>query len=605
MAGPADGFVLDNVRVMRALVAARDEAIAARDAAIEAEGNAADSVIEAEAYLAQITSLIDIIQDYPDTVSSSQNQTFIFLDYVSGPTHNMVTKLALNWQTITGNYTQYKFVLIAPLQKGAGEFAVSIRNYANTATLLPNTVVRSTTGVTLPLAAFEASDMLIFRRDATTLLGRMCSPPNTSQKTITEANYAQTYHIPTTVKPIVAYKETDKIWHIKGRNVEGATRDDTISMTKMYNLAQFDSVGVFRNTNNWDIDAMELTHQGRRFAYGMMSSTETSPSVFTNASPSITSPVTRVHYEGDPYVGTHAYGYGHSYVEDYSTTFTMDGVAKDVAAVYGTEYNGSELILTTNLSVFMPEVTVAADRWDDWLGNLEYKYVWDEDGLHLTATSKVGPRVPFENGSIEVVEGDIIDGTISGAQGLVVYVPDLNATGEWVDGDRAGVIFIKPLNAFNFVAADDLQVGGVTVANASGDQSRRIMLRNSYGPLMVTKVINRAKLVGYPALDCDFYDNSDRELWTGTRPTAANNLVQCWHTDDEDVLLNMHLPSGPSTPPGDYSEALTSVIFVQCKAEGHRKIATNTQSSNTTSIPYAGTYVSEVRYQFSVDHVAI
>lgn len=139
--------------------------------------------------------------------------------------------------------------------------------------------------------------------------------------------------------------------------------------------------------------------------------------------------------------------------------------------------------------------------------------------------------------------------------------------------------------------ANGLRVSVQNIISASG-----IGCQNSYSASMPTTGVNRIKAAAQAAATVGVHDGGQKGNWT------AASVVAAWHTDRPSNLLELSLPTGhPGSPPGDWSEATTSQIFVMDNAAPSNisKLYLNWRSG-AAAVAYSGTYNHLAKYQVRI-----
>jgi hypothetical protein len=221
-----------------------------------------------------------------------------------------------------------------------------------------------------------------------------------------------------------------------------------------------------------------------------------------------------------------------------------------------------------------------------------------KSGMTVTTTHWIGRSLYFDAGSAAIVEGDTVTGGTSGATGIVVRNPTSGQTGSTGGGNLTGCLFLKTITG-TWQDNEAIRVGGVTKATVNGTLGGAISLQNAYGPMMPTTVVDRAKVPGYAEVTVGLQGDEQHPtaLSNNTWPTA--DRVALWHSDDPDVLIEILVPNGPISPPGNFTECTTSKVFVQDRAEGVRKVYFNARSGASVSL-YEGAYTTEQTYRFRI-----
>lgn len=220
-----------------------------------------------------------------------------------------------------------------------------------------------------------------------------------------------------------------------------------------------------------------------------------------------------------------------------------------------------------------------------------------KSGMTVTTTHWIGRSLYFDAGSAAIVEGDTVTGGTSGATGIVVRNPTSGQTGSTGGSNLTGCLFLKTITG-TWQDNEAIRVGGVTKATVNGTLGVAISMQNGYGPMLPTTVVDRAKVPDYAAETIGLQGGEQHPVSTGgTWPTA--DRIALWHSDDPDVLIEMLVPNGPITPPGNFTEATTSKVSVQDRSEGVRKVYFNARSGTAVSL-YEGTYTTEQTYRFRI-----
>lgn len=536
-----------------------------------------------------------------------QQSGVILLEYVSGETA-LVYKMAQPGIKYPTTLYGVVFRLRLPSDKPIGSPSITIYENDGTTAAISGAQIRDKNGDAMtPQALWAQYDVIDIQRNSSTNNFEIQQAPSATLNTLANMAFAAEYDLPTVEDVIYGIREQEDCWLLKCRNVNGATRNDTIHVIKLYNMGDADSQGVLQNTNNWSWNSQWLEHKGRRFNYANLSSAYAGAGSFTGLQPSTPELAFRVGLMSDTNLNGvdgsghplhDFYGYGHGLIEEVSTTFTLDGAGDYTDSNVGTEIRGNEIIITTLLNIYRPYIAVEGDVASRWIGQAEYVYTINSTGMHFSSTHWIGQRLYYDAGVSAFSAGQTVVGLTSGASATVIIAPTSKQTGSAGSGTLAGALFLEGVTG-TFQDDEELQVSGVTKAVVNGAIGGQISMQNGYGPMLPTTVVDSAKVDGYSAIVIGAQDGSQQPsaLPGSTWPSATR--LQFYHSDDGDVIFEVLVPNGPIDPPGDFSEDTTSAVFVQDRAEGVRKGYFNARSGTAVAL-FEGTYTTEQTYRFRI-----
>lgn len=264
----------------------------------------------------------------------------------------------------------------------------------------------------------------------------------------------------------------------------------------------------------------------------------------------------------------------------------------------GSGYNCAESKMVQRYDIYSDLTDLST-----WCGELTYIHRTNIAGTHFGPTvARGGRRLAFDAGSNEIVAGASINGATSGATATVVYVSATGFTGTWGGGTAAGTMFLTNVVG-TFQDNETIRVGATTKAVVNGTIGPAVGMANQYGPLMVSKAPNRAKINGYPAIEIGNSDGSQRPsniapyadgndpytgvpyagTWTvSSAPDETPSPMQFWHTRNVEpgrtIIMEMLFDGPPMTPPGDYSWCDNSQAQLEDRAGSTHKFSVNTTS---------------------------
>ena len=529
-------------------------------------------------------------------------QTFIQLEWVSGTGNTIVAKLPFAETKLPATGTNVRFVFQAQGDKPFGSPSLTIRNFQNTADVIATQVIRDKTDTTaLTAAGFWTNKQWVeVIRNAS---GRfnIVEYPNTTLTTATEQDAALALQLPTVEDVVFAQKLTERTWLVELKAIQ---YDDTSLVTSkkmnqdthycvVYDMARAMSQGVLQCTYAPAINSHKAFISGKEYLYGWLYSDEGGGGVFTGDQPSTSEFAIRAGLFADASSGYDFYGLGHGLMATVSSTLSMDGGADQKAATVGTRLRGSSMVWTTLYDVYRVP-TLSPVR----IGQTTIVQTFDENGVTVLHTHKIGRTMAYTSGNLNVAEGTTITGATSGATAVMVVAP-APTTGSYGGSNAAGEWYVKDVTG-TFQNGENLQTAGVTRAVMNGTVGGQIGFDNSYFAMMPTTSVNRFKVPNYPEIIVGYEDGAQQPALLPGATWPGQERMQASHgTIDTDIILEMiMLGNYPIDPPGDYSLCLNSQMFVQDRVEGNRKAYANGVSDNKTV--YEGTYVGNQKYRFRV-----
>jgi hypothetical protein len=525
--------------------------------------------------------------------------TFVQLAWVSGTGNTIVAKLPFAETKIPADLANVRMVFQTQGDKPFGSASLTIRNFADTADVLPATAIYDATDTTAITAAgaWTNKQTIEVTRNVSGRLN-LVSYPSSTLTIATEQDAALALQLPTVLAPVFAQKLTDKTWLVE---LEAVQYDDTSLVTSkkmnqdthsiiMYDMGRAMSAGVLQNAYAPAVNSQKASIGGKDFWYSWLYSDEGGGGSFLGDQPSTSEFAMRVGLFADSSSTYDFYGLGHGLVQMISSTLSMDGGADQKASPVGTRLRGSSLVWTTLYDAYRPPLLTPSR-----IGQVTITQTLDANGVTVLHTHKIGRTMAYTSGSSQIAEGVTINGQTSGATAVVVVFPSAT-TGTFGGGNAAGELYVKSVTG-TFQNGENLRVATSVFGVMSGTVGGQIGIADSYSAMLPTTTINRMKVAGSPEIVIGYQDNAQQPpsgTWTGT------DRMQVRHgTVDTDIILEMLLlGSYPFNPPGDYSLAATTQMFAQDRSEGNRKMYVNWVSG--TKQVYEGTYTGQQRYRFRV-----
>ena len=535
--------------------------------------------------------------------------TFVMLEWVSGTGNSVIAKLAFPNTKLPADFGKVRFVFQPQGNSLAGGKNLTIRNFANTADLLPLTAIYEKTGVTQLSAAdaWQAFQWVEVTRPAS---GRLLivEYPSAVLNTATNQDAALAFQLRTVLKPVFAELVTDKLWAIDVPVIY----DDTSPVTSrkmnqdrhrilMYNYGVAMSGGVLKSAYAWGINSNSASIGGVDYDYGMLYSDEQGGGTYQGDNPST--------FEFAMPIGLHSassatyefYGFGHVQMALNGTpTISMDGGASLLTAAAGTRERGSSLVFTAVYDIYRPP-TLTPTR----VGQVTVVHTFNASGCTVAHTHRVGRTMAYTAGNTSPAIGATITGLTSGATAIVVVAPT-PTTGTYAASSAAGEWYVRTVTG-TFQAGEALQVSAVTIGTMNGTLGAQIGVDNAYAAMLPTTSITAVKVPTYAAITVGY------ELAPGDpnyqRPNVPTDGIATWAGQSRmqfyqpnvaaNVIHEMILNgSFPLDPPGDYSLCVTTQMFVQDRAEGVRKGYANWVSGGKQV--YEGTHTGSQTYRFRV-----
>ena len=528
--------------------------------------------------------------------------TFVMLEWVSGTGASVVAKIAFPSTKLSTDLSNIRFAFQAQGDKPAGGGSLTIRNFANTADILAATNIYDKTGTTqiTEADAWLNKQWVEVTRDPSTGRVKLVEYPSTTLTTAVEQDASLAIQRRTVLEPVFAQKLTSRVWAVDVPVIYDD--DDPATSTKMnqdyhrvimYDYGRAMSQGVLKSAYAWAINSNLSNIAGNDYDYGLLYSDEIGGGAFEGDQPSTFEWAFPVGLYADSSSGYIFYGFSHVQMALAGTpTITMDGGSSLLTAAVGTRERGSSMVFTATYDVYRPP-TLSPVR----IGQVTVVHTLNANGLTVAHTHKIGRTMAYTSGNLNVAEGTTITGATSGATAILVVAPT-PTTGSYGGGNAAGQWYVKTVTG-TFQNGENLQTAGVTRAVMSGTIGAQIGVDNAYAAMMPTTTVTGVKVPSNAEIVIGYEDGAQQPVslggtWTGQnrmqfrQPIAAPTVIH-------EVLLN---GNAPFDPPGNYSLALGSQMFVQDRTEGNRKGYANWVSNGKQV--YEGTYTGNQTYRFRV-----
>lgn len=463
---------------------------------------------------------------------------------------------------------------------GSGGIDITIKNGAGTdfATI----TLRKKGFDVLDGTEFEAGDLVFIRRaKAAENAGQpllWMNPPNPALKTAARDLQTLALQQPSTNFAVSIQRVDDTNYVVRHHSLRGSANyavmesDHVISVFK--DLAVGMSQGSTKIGSALALNSEWLIQNGREVRYCQFLSNELSGGNWSREQPSTTEPVDRFGVYGTAVANYEIVGLNHpGGIENTlaDRTMTMDGITFTLKV--GEIKDGSELVIGQSFRTFY-------DAGTNRNGEAVYRHTVNANGITIYKRMNIGRRLPFDAGVSAPAIGATLNGGTSGAVSILCANPTAIQTGTW-GSTRAGQMFVKHVSG-TWQDNEAIKVGGITVATVNGTLGQQVGVANAYGPLMCTTAINRVKMTGYPALTVGAADGSQRP--NGSDPVGTwatpGNTFSAYHTnnirpDGSGPMRCMYVPSGPMTPPGNFSLCNSTKVFLEDRNGGNRKVVLN------------------------------
>lgn len=482
----------------------------------------------------------------------------------------------------SGTGEQYVWVYEAPAANtvGSGGIDITIKNGAGTnfATI----TLRKKDFAVLNGTEFEAGDLVFIRRSkASENAGQpllWMNPPNPALKIASKGVQTATLQQPSANFPVSIERVDEYNYVVKHHSLRSTADYEVMEsdhvVTVFKDLAVSMSQTATQVGSALALNSEWLIQNGREYRYCQFLSNELAAGNWSREQPSTTEPVDRFGVYGAPVANYEIVGLNHAGgIENTASdrTMTMDGVAFSLNI--GESKDGSELVIGQTYRTFY-------DAGVNRNGEAFYRHTINADGVTIYKRMNIGRRLAFDAGVGQINVGDTIVGGTSGAVSQVCSIPSVLLTGTW-GSNRAGPMFVKHVSG-TWQDNEAILVSGVQKATVNGTLGQQVGVANAYGPLMCTTSINRAKMNGYPALVVGAADGSQRPNVSDPAGTwsVPGNIFSAYHTnnmreDGSGPMRVMELPSGPMTPPGNYSYCFSTKVFLEDRDGGNRKFVNN------------------------------
>ncbi|MFK7835544.1 MAG: hypothetical protein AB8B60_04930 [Sulfitobacter sp.] len=513
-----------------------------------------------------------------------------------------------------------EYVLQVAAEKPVGGASIAISDYDGVTPILPASTLRDAAGNAILPGAWRAGDTIRFRRYPTGIV-HLVQAPTTEFSTATEQQAAVAMEIPPVKAPVLVRRLSEREWQIEIAGIETDTSDDKsnsdVHIIRLHDQSPLVSQGILKSNHAFALHSHMLRQMGGgRFDYANVVTQELTGGNYDSIQPSTSEGAMRVGLMSHDMNGTfgdgspqHDFiGLGHGLIENVSAVMSGEYIAS--GNVYATRNDllsaigiGKAMRFRTFTVTSVYDICRPPKAAPSPVGQMIIEHRFTKDGVSAQTTWKVGRSLAFDAGSAEISEGDVITGGTSAASATVVVLPSTSVAGTWAGGDCAGTLFVHDVTGA-FVDGEPLEVGGVQHATVDGTLGPQISMQNSYANMAPCTVVNRAKAAGLPATEV----GTQSGILSGNWVEGASR-VALWHTRAPSVLFEMIMQKRdtgswveapcPIDPPGDFSEASTSVLFVQDREEGVRKVYANARSG-TVPEPWEGTYVCRALYRFRV-----
>ncbi|MEP5729619.1 MAG: hypothetical protein ABJL67_09595 [Sulfitobacter sp.] len=552
--------------------------------------------------------------------SAELQHSQVMLEQINTNGAALQAKLAHPGIKLPADFTNVEFVLQVGFDKPAAGASLAIYAYDGSTLLLGASTLRDAVGNAIEEGAWKAGETIRMRRYPTGLI-HLVEGPKGGIETLTQQQAALAIEIPSVQAPVLVRKLADREWQIEIAGI--ATDDDVdksngdVHIVRLHDQANLLSQGLLKSDHAFALHSHVLRKMGQgRFDYANLGAQETGNGTYDTIQPSTSEGAMRIGLMSADLNGTfgdgsprHDFvGLGHGLIANVSTTLSGDFLVSETS--YATR---SDLLSAIKVGQAMRfrdfTVTSVYDAYRSpkaaptKVGQMIIEHRFTAMGVTAQTTWKIGRALGYSAGSAEIQEGDTLTGGISGATAQVVVVPSTDVSGTWAGADRAGTLFVKDVTG-TFVDAEPLEIAGQSHAVVNGSIGPEISMQNSYGNMAPCTVINCAKAAGLASHQVGSEDGSQVEGWD-----QGASRIAVWHTRQPEVLFEMILQKRdtgswveapcPIDPPGDFSEATTSVLFVQDRVEGVRKIYPNARSGSEPQL-WEGTFVSRALYRFRV-----
>lgn len=529
-----------------------------------------------------------------------QQLSYIQLIWMSGTGNALVGRIASPAIKIPADFTNVRFVIQAQGDKPFGSPSLTIYANDGTTLLLATTAIfdKNDSAALTAAGLWANKDWIQVIRNAS---GRfnIVQLPNTVLTSATEQDAALALQDKTVTDPVFAQKLTDRTWLVELGAVQyddpspatgNKMNQDTHSCI-IYDMGRAMSQGVLQCSYAPAINSHFASIGGKDFNYSLLYSDEGGGGAFLGDQPSTCEFAIKIGLFSDPTNLYELYGLGHGLLETVSSTLTIDGAPTDYKAFPPTtRLRGSTYVWDTLYNLYRPPTLTPTRQ-----GQVRIIQTLDDSGVTALHTHKVGRSLGYTSGSTQPAEGATLTGQTSGATAIVVVVP-APTSGSFGAGTAAGSLYVKTVSG-TFQNGENLRVGGVTYAVATGPAGPQIGAADSYAAMAPTTTINRMKVPGSPEIVIGYEDDVQQPVSLPGQTWIGTNLMQVRHTNDPDIIFQMELLGNPPfDPPGNYSLCMTSQMFAQDRAEGNRKMYANWVSGVKTL--YEGTYVGHQRYSF-------
>ncbi|MEP5730841.1 MAG: hypothetical protein ABJL67_15895 [Sulfitobacter sp.] len=437
--------------------------------------------------------------------------------------------------------------------------------------------------------------------------------PSAPLRDLSEQDAGLAMDIPPVQAPVMVRRLADREWQIEiagiATDVGHDPSNSDVHVIRLLDQAPLVSQGVLKSDHAFALHSHALKAMGMgRFDYAALTSQEISGGSFDGIQPSTAEGAMRVGLMSEPNVNdptVHDFvGLGHGLIKNLSCE-----ISGEYLTVGGTYLTRSDLLtaITLGKALRFREVTVTC-VYDIYrpprsaplkCGQMSVTHTFTSAGVQCHSRWKVGRALGYSAGNAPLSEGDVITGATSGATAELVVVPDSDTTGTWAGGDRAGLLFVKDASGA-FQDGEVITVGGQNRASVSGTLGPALSMQNSYGNMAPCTVVNRIKPRGLPAIEIGSQDGSQRPsdavdgVGNGAIWNDGASRIAHWHSRAPEVLFEMILQKWdgsdwveapcPIDPPGDFSEATTSVLFAQDRIEGLRKTYPNARSGTAPQL---------------------
>lgn len=465
--------------------------------------------------------------------------------------------------TLNADFTRTVYAVRTVAPQGSGGPSIRLM-WANGDEAKASTNLRDKDGNTLPSLEvyWQANDILLFEvLEGGTV--RLLTDVDRTTEVLSNLSASLDFDIAPAHASILVNRVTTERWQVTNGEIVYDDPDQHSNAdcmkTLMYDLAYAMSQGELESEHVLCAYASKAIVGGKVHEVGNNASVEIGGGQFDGIQLSTnefamrmgftTDGISEVYPDGHPSEG-HAkrdfYGFGHGLLQliPGTASFTMETQNQSTGVwsttsnlidtmVRGDSKRGRRATFTADYEIYRSPPTAPVMQG---MVRVTQEFI-PGTGLVMSQEHRIGRILPYTNGAVEIVEGDILEGGTGGGRVEVVYIPDHNATGTWAGGDRAGTMYVRNLVGTNFVATENLFLGSNVACKAADAVGAQVTAQQSLVGMVTPTVANRCKVPNFPEFPVNREDgtnapygmtftNGEEEIVPGMVIRGMTSLVQ-------------------------------------------------------------------------------